>query len=192
MGDFCSPLTSSSQYLQHPHHPPILIHHRTSYLSSSPHSIIYIPYLHSCICSAPATSSSPILPTHPSPSPHQPDMSKHTQGQASTHDLLQQMLNPLVSNDDATPPLEGLFPDTISKMPHMDEEEEAKQPPPPPPPKEWTENVYTFQDLQTQVNLCNSTGEMQKQGLRMIDIMDVRTLTHFIRKSMWCWADDHP
>ena len=52
--------------------------------------------------------------------------------------------------------------------------------------------VYTFQDLQTQANLCTWIGALQKQGLRLIDIMDVRTLTHFIRKSMWCWADDHP
>ena len=102
------------------------------------------------------------------------------------------MLNPLVSNQDAAPPPEGLLPDDKSEIPHADEEEEAPQPLPPSPPKEWTESVYTFQDLQTQAHLCNWTGALQKQGLRLIDIMDVRTLTRFIRKSMWCWADDHP
>lgn len=54
------------------------------------------------------------------------------------------------------------------------------------------EAVDTFQDVQTQADLCTWTGEMQKQGLRMIDIMDVRTLTKFISNAMWCWADDHP
>ena len=102
------------------------------------------------------------------------------------------MLNPLVSNYEAAPPPEGLVQHDISEMPQTDEEEEATQPPPPPPPKEWTESVYTFQDLQTQAHLCNWTGALQKQGLRLIDIMDVRTLSQFIRKSMWCWADDHP
>ena len=74
----------------------------------------------------------------------------------------------------------------------MEEEEDAKQTRPPEPPKKWTKHVYTFQDLQTKANLCTWIGEMQKQGIRLIDMMDVRTLTHFISKSMWCWADDHP
>ena len=74
----------------------------------------------------------------------------------------------------------------------MDEEEDPTPSKVPPPPKEWTDQVYTFQDLQTQANLCNWTGEIKKQGLRLNDLMDVRTLTRFIRKSMWCWADDHP
>ena len=62
------------------------------------------------------------------------------------------MLQPLVHNTDAMP-APGIFPDTISEMLQVDEEEEAKQPPPPPPPKQRTENVYTFQDLQTQANV---------------------------------------
>ena len=72
------------------------------------------------------------------------------------------MLNPLIDNEDAAPALATLFPEVTPNMRQVDEEEEAKQPPPPPPPKEWTKNVYTFQDLQTQANLYNWTGEMQK------------------------------
>ena len=90
------------------------------------------------------THASIVLPSEKPLSPHQPDTYKHTQGQTGAHDLLQQMLNPLVSNHDAAPPLEGLVQDDISEMTHGDEEEEAKQPLPPPPPKEWTKNVYTF------------------------------------------------
>lgn len=134
--------------------------------------------------SAPTSSPSTILPTHIASPSH---ASKLTQ--ESAQDFLQQMLNPLVSNFEAAPPPEGLDQQDIPEMPTADEEEEAPQPPPPPPPKEWTESVYTFQDLQTQAHLCNWTGALQKQGLRLIDIMDVRTLTRFIRKSMWCWAD---
>ena len=45
-------------------------------------------------------------------------------------------------------------------------------------PKEWIDAVYTFQYVQTQADLYTWIGEMQKQGLRMIDIMDVWTLTN--------------
>ena len=65
------------------------------------------------------------------------------------------MLNPLVDNDDAAPPPESLFPNITGDPPQVDEEVDTKQPPLPPPAKEWTEMVYTFQDLQTQANLCN-------------------------------------
>ena len=119
--------------------------------------------------SAPTTSSSPIFPSD-TISSREPELRKDKHDAADTHDLVQEMLNPLIHNTDA----------------------DAKQMPPPAPSKEWIENVYTFQDLQTQVNLCTWTGEMQKQGIMMIDIMDVRTLTRFISKSMWCWTDDHP
>ena len=96
------------------------------------------------------------------------------------------MLNPLIDNMDVAPAPSTLFPDLSVEMVHVEEEEDAKQTRPPEPPKEWIEHVYTFQDLQTQANLCTWIGEMQKQGIRLIDMMDVGTLTHFMSKSMWC------
>ena len=113
-------------------------------------------------------------------------MSKDTQEVASTHTLLQQMLNPLIDNQDATPTMATLFPEVTTDMPQVDEEEEETQHhPPPAPTKEWIETIYTFQDVQSQANLCTWIGELQKQGLRLIDIRDVRTLTKFMSKSMW-------
>ena len=56
------------------------------------------------------------------------------------------MLNPLNNEDAALAPA-NLFLDITADMPQVDEEEDTKQPPPPHPPKEWTEHVYTFQDL---------------------------------------------
>ena len=134
MGDFCGPSTSSSQYLGHPHHQPILIHrHASSRLHTYPlhHIPSYIfPTSTPPSASAPVkpsspilpTTSSPILPSHPPPSPHQPDTSKHTQGQASTHDLLQQMLNPLIDNEDAVPPSNTLFSNITEDVPQVEEE----------------------------------------------------------------------
>ena len=52
--------------------------------------------------SAPTTFPSIILPTNiASPQPH--DSHKAQYNAADTHDLVQQMLNPLVSNSDAAP-----------------------------------------------------------------------------------------
>ena len=96
------------------------------------------------------------------------------------------MLQPLVHNTDAAPAPTNLFSDNISDMPQVEEEEDQQHKPPPKPAKEWTEAVYTFQDVQTQANLCTWTGALKNQGLRLIDIMDVRTLTKFISKSMGC------
>ena len=73
----------------------------------------------------------------------------------STHDLLQQMLNPLVDKDDAAPPPESLFTNITTDSPQVEEEADTKRPPLPLPAREWTETVYTFQDLQTQANLYN-------------------------------------
>ena len=64
------------------------------------------------------------------------------------------MLNPLVSNSDVAPAPAMLIPDLPTEMPQVEEEEDAKPSKTPEPPKEWTEHVYTFQDLQTQANLC--------------------------------------
>ena len=89
----------------------------------------------------------------------QPDLPKDTHEAANAHDLVQQMLNPLINNADAAPTPSTLFPDLPIEMPHVEEEEDAKQPPPPEPPKKWIEHVYTFQDLQTQANLCNWIGD---------------------------------
>ena len=141
--------------------------------------------------SAPTTSSSPILPSDTIPS-QEPNLQKDRYTGADTHNLVQQMLDPLINNTDVVLAPAPLFLDLSAEIPYVEEEEDAKQKPPPPPTKEWTKVVYTFQDVQTQAHLCTQIGEMQKQGLRMIDIMDVRTLTKFISKSMWCWADDHP
>ena len=70
------------------------------------------------------------------------------------------MLNPLVSSSDAAPAPAMLIPDLPTEMPQVEEEEDAKPSRTLEPPKEWTEHVYTFQDLQTQANLCTWTGEM--------------------------------
>ena len=75
------------------------------------------------------------------------------------------MLQPLIHNTDAAQAPNNLFPNTISDMPQGEEEEDKQHKPPPVPAKEWTEMVYTFQDLQTQANLCTWTGALQKQGL---------------------------
>ena len=75
------------------------------------------------------------------------------------------MLNPLVNNSDTAPAPATLIPDLQADMPQVEEEDEAKPSRMPEPPKEWIEHVYTFQDLQTQANLCTWTGEMQKQGI---------------------------
>ena len=80
----------------------------------------------------------------------------------SQHHLVQQMLQPLVHNTDAAPAPKNLFSDNISDMPQVEEEEDQQHQPPPKPAKEWTEAVYTFQDVQTQANLCTWTGAMQK------------------------------
>ena len=72
------------------------------------------------------------------------------------------MLNPLIDNEDAAPPPNTLFPNITADIPQVEEEVDIQQPPPPQPTKEWTEHVYTFQDLQTQANLCNWIGEIKK------------------------------
>ena len=104
--------------------------------------------------SAPMTSPSTILPTSiDSPPPH---ASHKTQDDAAnTHDLVQQILNPLVNNSDAALAPTTLIPDLQANMPQVEEEEEARPSRAQEPPKEWTEHIYTFQDLQTQANLCN-------------------------------------
>ena len=95
---------------------------------------------------APIPSPSTILPTDIA-SPPLHDYQKTQNDAANTHDLVQQMLNPLVNNSDATLAPAMLVPDLQADMPQVEEEENAKQPPPPEPPKERTEHVYTFQDL---------------------------------------------
>ena len=93
--------------------------------------------------SAPIASPSTILPTDiASPPPH--DSHKTQDDAANTHDLVQQMLNPLVNNLDAAPAPAMLIPDLQADMPQVEEEEEAKPSRTPEPPKEWTEHVYTF------------------------------------------------
>ena len=59
------------------------------------------------------------------------------------------MLQPLVHNTDAVPVPNILFPDTTSEVPQTEEEEDKQHKPPPALAKEWTEMVYTFQDVQT-------------------------------------------
>ena len=120
------------------------LHHIPSYIFPTPTSPS---------TSASPSQSHPISPSEKILSPA-PTIPQHHQGEENTHNFVQQMLQPLVHNTDVALAL-GIFPDTISEMPQVDEEEEAKQPPPPLPPKEWTQNVYTFQDLQTQANLYN-------------------------------------
>ena len=60
------------------------------------------------------------------------------------HDLVQQMLNPLVNNTDATPAPATLFLDLPADVPQVTKEDEAQQKLPPLPRKEWTDTVYTF------------------------------------------------
>ena len=81
-------------------------------------------------------------------------------GEASTHDFVKQVLNLLVNNKDAALTPTTLFLDIPTEIPNDADEDNAQQKPPPVPPKEWTKIVYTFQDVQTQANLCTWTGEM--------------------------------
>ena len=87
--------------------------------------------------SAPTMPSPPILPTPPASHNVQEDA-------ATTHNLVKQMLDPLVKNSEAVlAPVESI-PDLPADLPQEEEDEEAKPSKAPEPPKEWTEHVYTF------------------------------------------------
>ena len=70
------------------------------------------------------------------------------------------MLQLLVTNTDAMPAPTILFLDLQTELPSVAKEDEAHHKPHPVATKEWMEAVYTFQDVQTQANLCTWIGEM--------------------------------
>lgn len=73
------------------------------------------------------------------------------------------MLKLLVNNIEANPAAATLFPEQQADfLAEADEDDTATPQPPPPLPKEWMETVYTFQDLQSQAELCTWIGELQK------------------------------
>lgn len=58
-------------------------------------------------------------------------------------------------------------------------------------PESVQKELFTFRALDNIDNLSRWTGRMQSYNLRLVDIMDTRTLTKFVSKSSRKWIIDH-